>query len=279
MKIRDSPTTIENVDMISAKRTSMNAAKKERAVIDEGLIRQSVLEDRAAERESNAPTSGAGALPDDEEGRVDFEDVRSLVLSFKNVVRIENLQGFEGLTRLQLDNNFLERIENLGHLVNLEWLDISFNKISRIEGLEKLVRLKDLSLFHNQISVRFQKYSALHACFWYACSCTTSCCCTFVCAEASRSRDADTAANSLDWAQSNCCARGHSQSAAGAAREDCVFRCVHAIEYVLIALMLCVRLAVQAPQLPDYERESSVQGRKLLGHCVCVPEALEVLGL
>ena len=132
----------------------MNAAKKERAVIDEGLIRQSVLEDRAAERESNAPTSGAGALQDDDEGRVEFEDVRSMVLSFKNIVRIENLQGFEGLTRLQLDNNFLERIENLGHLVNLEWLDISFNKISRIEGLEKLVRLKDLSLFHNQISVR-----------------------------------------------------------------------------------------------------------------------------
>jgi hypothetical protein len=136
----------------------MHSSKKERAVIDEALIRQAVLEDRAADKESGGPAVGGGALQDEDELRVDFQEVRSLVLSFKNIVRIENLQGFEGLTRLQLDNNYLERIENIGHLVNLQWLDLSFNKISEIEGLEKLVHLTDLSLFHNKISVFSGKF-------------------------------------------------------------------------------------------------------------------------
>ena len=123
------------------------AARTNKTVIDEALIRAAVLEERVAEREA----AGVGGLM--EEMKVDFPEVASLILSFKSIVRIQNLQGFESLTRLQLDNNNIERIEGLSHLVQLQWLDLSFNKISYIEGLDQLAQLADLSLFHNNISV------------------------------------------------------------------------------------------------------------------------------
>jgi len=125
------------------------AARTNKTVIDEALIRAAVLEERVAEREA----AGVGGLMDEEEMKVDFPEVASLILSFKSIVRIQNLQGFESLTRLQLDNNNIERIEGLSHLVQLQWLDLSFNKISYIEGLDQLAQLADLSLFHNNISV------------------------------------------------------------------------------------------------------------------------------
>jgi len=51
-----------------------------------------------------------------------FKEVDWLKLSFKNIVRIENLVGFESLKKLQLDNNRIRKIENLDHLTNLTWL-------------------------------------------------------------------------------------------------------------------------------------------------------------
>ena len=47
---------------------------------------------------------------------------------------IENIIGFDKLTKLCLDNNFIEEIKNLDFLVSLKWLDLSFNKIRKIEG-------------------------------------------------------------------------------------------------------------------------------------------------
>ncbi len=77
----------------------------------------------------------------------------TLTLSFKSIGKIENLVGFDNLTKLCIDNNLIEEITNLDHLVNLRWLDLSFNKIKKIEGLSKLLNLEDLSLFSNKISV------------------------------------------------------------------------------------------------------------------------------
>ena len=76
-----------------------------------------------------------------------------LLLSFKNISKIENLVGFTKLTKLCLDNNNIETITNLSLLVNLTWLDLSFNKIKKIEGLNNLINLEDLSLFNNLITV------------------------------------------------------------------------------------------------------------------------------
>lgn len=76
-----------------------------------------------------------------------------LILSFKNIGRIENLVGFQNLSKLCLDNNLIEEIINLDHLTQLRWLDLSFNKIKKIKGLENLKQLEDLSLYSNKVSI------------------------------------------------------------------------------------------------------------------------------
>jgi len=75
-----------------------------------------------------------------------------LLLSYQNILKIDNLVGFDKLIKLQLDNNIIEKIENLGHLTSLEALDLSFNNISEIAGLDALTNLTTLSLFSNHIT-------------------------------------------------------------------------------------------------------------------------------
>lgn len=82
---------------------------------------------------------------------IEFPKVTSLRLSFFNIIEISNLNNFDSLKMLRLDNNIIDRITNLDHLSQLTWLDLSFNNIREIEGLDKLCNLTDLSLYHNQI--------------------------------------------------------------------------------------------------------------------------------
>ena len=44
------------------------------------------------------------------------------VLLFIDILKIDNLDQFKSLVKLQLDNNIIERIEGLSSLVHLEWL-------------------------------------------------------------------------------------------------------------------------------------------------------------
>jgi len=81
-----------------------------------------------------------------------FRDVKCLLLSYQNILKIDNLVGFDRVVKLQLDNNIIEKIEHLGHLTSLEELDLSFNNISEISGLENLSRLTTLSLFSNRVT-------------------------------------------------------------------------------------------------------------------------------
>lgn len=46
-----------------------------------------------------------------------FLDVDVLAFSYKDLVKIENLTGFDSLTKLKLDCNRIAEIEGLGHLV------------------------------------------------------------------------------------------------------------------------------------------------------------------
>jgi len=118
------------------------------AVIDEDMCRR-------GEGKMRPAGGGAGAEPVSSESggkRDGFRDVRCLLLSYKNVLKIDNLVGFEKLIKLQLDNNIIERVENLGHLTTLEWLDLSFNNISAISGLETLTNLTNLSFFSNRLT-------------------------------------------------------------------------------------------------------------------------------
>ncbi|KXJ27071.1 Leucine-rich repeat-containing protein 48 [Exaiptasia diaphana] len=114
----------------------------EPSVIDELMLKQAV--------EEQGPRGEAGRIAKSE--GIDFGDVLSLRLDFKNILKIDNLWSFVNLTTLQLDNNIIERIEGLDLLVNLEWLDLSFNNIEVLEGLDKLTKLKDLTLYNNRIS-------------------------------------------------------------------------------------------------------------------------------
>lgn len=77
----------------------------------------------------------------------------TLILSFRNIGKIENLVGLQSLVKLCLDNNQIKEIINLENLVNLRWLDLSFNSIEKIQGLKSLKQLEDLSLYSNHISI------------------------------------------------------------------------------------------------------------------------------
>lgn len=127
------------------------------AVINESLIRECIL--------LSAPQSGDD---DRSKGRhdksqaerlkqhaqtMDLCAVTTLMFSYKQVVRIDNLFGVDNITKLMLDNNAITKIENLSHLKHLQWLDLSFNKISEMEGLDDLTSLQDLSLYANKITV------------------------------------------------------------------------------------------------------------------------------
>jgi hypothetical protein len=119
------------------------------AVVDEDLIQTALLAVSAdAAREALTPLSEL------------VSQATVLRLSFKNIRKIDNLQGFDNLTTLCLDNNVIDKICNISHLVHLKWLDLSFNSIKKIEGLDTLTSLTDLSLFNNQIDA----IGGLHNC-------------------------------------------------------------------------------------------------------------------
>jgi hypothetical protein len=124
------------------------AHKVEIQVIDdkmliEGLLQEKLLKDTDPSAASGGEYNLVALAP----------EAKSLILSFNKINRIENLIGFDVLTKLCLDNNFIDEIANLGHLVTLRWLDLSFNNIKKIQGLDTLVNLEDLSLYSNKISV------------------------------------------------------------------------------------------------------------------------------
>ncbi|CDS37103.1 leucine rich repeat containing protein 48 [Echinococcus multilocularis] len=98
---------------------------------------------------AEGPKGEAGRLAEIE--GIAFDSVKTLTLSYQNILTIGGLNQFTSLTELRLDNNIVEKIEGLDMLVNLVRLDLSFNNLRKIENMENLVNLEDLSLFHNAI--------------------------------------------------------------------------------------------------------------------------------
>ena len=96
----------------------------EPTVIDEELCKRCISVRKASTQtgeQTDAAKKDAANTP--------FTEVNHLIFSFKNILKIDNLIGFDRLVKLQLDNNIIEKVENLSHLSNLEWLDLSFNMI------------------------------------------------------------------------------------------------------------------------------------------------------
>ncbi|XP_069370804.1 dynein regulatory complex subunit 3-like [Paralichthys olivaceus] len=92
-------------------------------------------------------------ISQDQAGRIARNEVSTLYLDFKYILKIEHLWDFTSLTKINLNNNLIERIRGLDNLVNLKWLNLSFNRIEKIEGLETLQKLEVLNLTTNRISV------------------------------------------------------------------------------------------------------------------------------
>jgi Leucine-rich repeat (LRR) protein len=123
----------------------MSRSKVEIQVIDEKLLIEGLITNKiVSESDTLRGTSDINLVEI-------APSVNTLILSFKRIGKIENLVGFNALTKLCLDNNAIEEICHLDHLTNLKWLDLSFNKIHRIQGLDKLSKLEDLSLYSNYI--------------------------------------------------------------------------------------------------------------------------------
>ena len=121
---------------------SKSSKKPEVQVIDDKLLIEGIVVKKSDSGERREELSLVDMCP----------IAASLVLSFQNIGKIENLVGLESLTKLCLDNNQIKDIVGLDHLVNLKWLDLSFNNIQVIDGLRSLKQLEDLSLYSNKIS-------------------------------------------------------------------------------------------------------------------------------
>lgn len=109
----------------------------EPSVIDDEMLHKAV--------EEQGPKDEAGKIAKAE--GIDFSDVLSLRLDYKNVLKIDNLWCFKSLTKLQLDNNIIERIEGLDHLVNLVWLGM-INDLSYMLVVTRLTSSPIHSLEH-----------------------------------------------------------------------------------------------------------------------------------
>lgn len=120
------------------------------AVISDELIRKAVTKPNATDDEIDP--LNVNAIHEGEAAAVDFARLQVLSLSFRNIVKIDNLETLRMLVKLQLDNNVIQEIDGIAHLVHLEWLDLSFNNITQIKGLDTLVNLTDLSLYNNCIT-------------------------------------------------------------------------------------------------------------------------------
>ncbi|KAH8385843.1 hypothetical protein KR200_001938 [Drosophila serrata] len=82
-----------------------------------------------------------------------LDNIITMRLEFKNILRIDHLWILPNLTKLCLNSNKIEVIENIEMLINLKELNLSFNFIEKIENLETLVNLEILSLFSNRIEL------------------------------------------------------------------------------------------------------------------------------
>lgn len=81
----------------------------------DGLIEPQVI-DLGALRDAVEPK------PQEPIDPIEFPRVEALRLSYKNIAEISNLNNFDSLKTLRLDNNIIERIEGLDHLTQLTWL-------------------------------------------------------------------------------------------------------------------------------------------------------------
>ena len=67
-----------------------------------------------------------------------MRNLRSLVLAFNNISKLENLESLTKLEHLDVSHNALRRIENLAGLSRLNAILLSDNKLFRLEDLNAM---------------------------------------------------------------------------------------------------------------------------------------------
>lgn len=77
--------------------------------------------------------------------------ISTLHLHFKAFFKIENLEAFDKLKILYLENNCISKIEGISHMKNLNCLYLNNNVIEDISGLESNTELRILNLSNNKI--------------------------------------------------------------------------------------------------------------------------------
>jgi len=104
---------------------------------------------QTTEDEQNTDRS---SLLDKSEAGADWEKtVETLLLNHKSISKIESLDLFVNLRKLQLVDNCISRIEGLSRCRLLEELSLEKNKITVIENISALRYLKKLDLGNNRI--------------------------------------------------------------------------------------------------------------------------------
>lgn len=87
-------------------------------VINEKVIRESIKLKKSDKEDEDKKLQQFEIKTD----QIEFHEIEHLEFSFKNIYKISNLEGFDKLTDLQLDNNHISKIQNLNHLANLKRL-------------------------------------------------------------------------------------------------------------------------------------------------------------
>lgn len=87
-------------------------AKKKTDRADPNVISDALIHEYIKEYNFNNKLFGMDSMP--------FRDLCELRLSFKNILKIQNLTGLPSLKKLCLDNNIISKIEGLEELRNLE---------------------------------------------------------------------------------------------------------------------------------------------------------------
>lgn len=77
--------------------------------------------------------------------------IETLVLSHKQISKMESMEAFINLRKLQLIDNCILKIEGLNRCKLLEELSLEKNKIAHIENISHLRYLKKLDLGCNRI--------------------------------------------------------------------------------------------------------------------------------
>lgn len=77
---------------------------------------------------------------------------KSLNLSWKDIIEIDNLEVINGVQELRLQHNKIRKIQNLDFLRRLTLLSLAHNRITTVENLRMLSVLKCLDLSGNKIS-------------------------------------------------------------------------------------------------------------------------------